>query len=192
MAVRAIGLVAPGRRSPRPAAPLTFVTTGGFLDRFSLEGLADLADIALPDITPAGPPGTPLPPCRRVSIPRCIPNRTTSGMRISSFGEAPEPIKQPSVRSLSAQVAFRRPLPCPARRSISLARLSARGDRACRHAAAHLWRIPTVAVAGMPIAIGDGRTELNPGVARRHSQCVRRIGVGGRVAAGLPLVFPNR
>lgn len=35
----------PGPRSPRPGAPLTFVTTDAFLDQFGLESLADLSDL---------------------------------------------------------------------------------------------------------------------------------------------------
>lgn len=43
--LRAAGLVGPGPRSPRPAAPLTIGTTDAFLDQFGLESLADLPDL---------------------------------------------------------------------------------------------------------------------------------------------------
>lgn len=70
--LRAAGLVGPGPRSPRPGAPLTFVTTDAFLDRFGLESLADLpdlddlramglADTGVLDGTPAGAPASPEP-----------------------------------------------------------------------------------------------------------------------------------
>lgn len=80
--LRAVGLVAPGPRSPLPGAPLTFVTTDAFLDHFGLESLADLPDLedlralglvdtgAL-DGTPAGAPPAadrpPLPPVKAAS-----------------------------------------------------------------------------------------------------------------------------
>lgn len=85
--LRAAGLVGPGPRSPRPGAPLTFVTTDAFLDQFGLESLADLpdlddlramglADTGVLDGTPAGAPtspepvgGAPLPPARRQPRP---------------------------------------------------------------------------------------------------------------------------
>lgn len=65
--LRAAGLVGPGSRSPRPGAPLTFVTTDAFLNQFGLENLADLpdlddlramglADTGVLDGTPAGAP----------------------------------------------------------------------------------------------------------------------------------------
>ncbi|AWB07994.1 segregation and condensation protein B (plasmid) [Azospirillum humicireducens] len=86
--LRAAGLVGPGPRSPRPGAPLTFVTTDAFLDRFGLESLADLpdlddlramglADTGVLDGTPAGAPDSPepagrasLPPAHRSPRPR--------------------------------------------------------------------------------------------------------------------------
>jgi len=76
--LRAAGLVGPGPRSPRPGAPLTFVTTEAFLDAFCLESLADLpgledlraiglADTAALDGTPAGAPTAPeFPPRTRI------------------------------------------------------------------------------------------------------------------------------
>lgn len=85
--LRAAGLVGPGPRSPRPGAPLTFVTTDAFLDQFGLESLADLpdlddlramglADTGVLDGTPAGAPASPepggrapLPPGRRQPRP---------------------------------------------------------------------------------------------------------------------------
>lgn len=85
--LRAAGLVGPGPRSPRPGAPLTFVTTDAFLDRFGLESLADLpdlddlramglADTGVLDGTPAGAPASPeavgrapLPSARRRAQP---------------------------------------------------------------------------------------------------------------------------
>ena len=85
--LRAAGLVRPGPRSPRPGAPLTFVTTDAFLDQFGLESLADLpdlddlramglADTGVLDGTPAGAPASPepvgrapLPPVRRQPRP---------------------------------------------------------------------------------------------------------------------------
>lgn len=85
--LRAAGLVGPGPRSPRPGAPLTFVTTDAFLDQFGLESLADLpdlddlraiglADTGVLDGTPAGAPASPeavdrapLPPPRRQTRP---------------------------------------------------------------------------------------------------------------------------
>ncbi|CAO3459616.1 SMC-Scp complex subunit ScpB [Azospirillum largimobile] len=88
--LRAAGLVGPGPRSPRPGAPLTFVTTDAFLDQFGLESLADLpdlddlramglADTGVLDGTPAGAPASlepvdraPLPPIRRQ--PRASPS----------------------------------------------------------------------------------------------------------------------
>lgn len=83
--LRAGGLVGPGPRSPRPGAPLTYVTTDAFLDTFGLESLADLpeledlramglADTTALDGTPTGSPAPsgPLPfplrsPARPVS-----------------------------------------------------------------------------------------------------------------------------
>jgi segregation and condensation protein B len=38
-------LVAPGPRSTRPGAPHTFVTTPAFLERWSLNSLADLPEL---------------------------------------------------------------------------------------------------------------------------------------------------
>ncbi len=90
--LRAAGLVGPGPRSPRPGAPLTFVTTDAFLDHFGLESLADLpdlddlrtmglADTGVLDGTPAGAPASPealerapLAPAQRP--PRAIPTTT--------------------------------------------------------------------------------------------------------------------
>ncbi|HYH37397.1 MAG TPA: SMC-Scp complex subunit ScpB [Azospirillum sp.] len=71
--LRAAGLVGPGPRSPRPGAPLTFVTTAAFLDAFGLESLVDLpdledlramglADTGALDGTPAGAPAAPESP----------------------------------------------------------------------------------------------------------------------------------
>jgi chromosome segregation and condensation protein ScpB len=42
---RAEGLIAAGPRSPKPGAPYTYVTTRGFLERFSFESLADLPNM---------------------------------------------------------------------------------------------------------------------------------------------------
>ncbi|WP_395454110.1 SMC-Scp complex subunit ScpB (plasmid) [Azospirillum melinis] len=88
--LRAAGLVGLGPRSPRPGAPLTFVTTDAFLDHFGLESLADLpdlddlramglADTSVLDGTPAGAPASsdavdraPLPSARRE--PRASPS----------------------------------------------------------------------------------------------------------------------
>lgn len=85
--LRAAGLVGAGPRSPRPGAPLTFVTTDAFLDQFGLESLADLPDLddlramglaetAVLDGTPAGAPASPeavdrspLSPARRQTRP---------------------------------------------------------------------------------------------------------------------------
>ena len=75
----AVGLVGPGPRSPRPGAPLTFVTTDAFLDQFGLESLADLpdlddlramglADTGVLDDTPAGA-ADPSEPAGRASLP---------------------------------------------------------------------------------------------------------------------------
>jgi segregation and condensation protein B len=44
-ALRAEGLIAAGPRSPKPGAPYTYVTTHGFLERYSFESLADLPDM---------------------------------------------------------------------------------------------------------------------------------------------------
>lgn len=77
--LRAAGLVGPGPRSPRPGAPLTFVTTEAFLNQFGLESLADLpnlddlramglADIKPLDGTPAGAPAPP-DPVERAPLP---------------------------------------------------------------------------------------------------------------------------
>jgi chromosome segregation and condensation protein ScpB len=43
--LRALGLIAPGARSPTPGAPPTWVTTAAFLREFDLDTLADLPDI---------------------------------------------------------------------------------------------------------------------------------------------------
>jgi segregation and condensation protein B len=42
--LRADGLIATGPRAPRPGAPVTYVTTPRFLERFGLESLHDLPD----------------------------------------------------------------------------------------------------------------------------------------------------
>jgi segregation and condensation protein B len=44
-ALRETGLVAAGPRSPRAGAPVTFVTTGTFLEHFGLASLRDLPDM---------------------------------------------------------------------------------------------------------------------------------------------------
>jgi segregation and condensation protein B len=43
--LRRAGLIAAGPRSPQPGAPLTYVTTKVFLERFGLDSLRDLPDI---------------------------------------------------------------------------------------------------------------------------------------------------
>ena len=43
--LRRAGLIAAGPRSPQPGAPVTYVTTKAFLDRFGLDSLRDLPDI---------------------------------------------------------------------------------------------------------------------------------------------------
>jgi segregation and condensation protein B len=45
LALRRAGLIAAGPRSPQPGAPLTYVTTKVFLERFGLDSLRDLPDI---------------------------------------------------------------------------------------------------------------------------------------------------
>ena len=42
--LRRAGLIAAGPRSPQPGAPVTYVTTKAFLDRFGLDSLRDLPD----------------------------------------------------------------------------------------------------------------------------------------------------
>ena len=42
--LRRAGLIAAGPRSPQPGAPMTYVTTKAFLDRFGLDSLRDLPD----------------------------------------------------------------------------------------------------------------------------------------------------
>ncbi len=46
-ALRAMGLIAAGPRSPRPGAPYAFVTTKTFLSQFGFESLRDLPDIEM-------------------------------------------------------------------------------------------------------------------------------------------------
>jgi segregation and condensation protein B len=45
LALRRAGLIAAGPRSPQPGAPVTYVTTKAFLERFGFDGLRDLPDI---------------------------------------------------------------------------------------------------------------------------------------------------
>ena len=45
MVLRRAGLIAAGPRSPQPGAPVTYVTTKVFLERFGLDSLRDLPDI---------------------------------------------------------------------------------------------------------------------------------------------------
>jgi segregation and condensation protein B len=45
LVLRRAGLIAAGPRSPQPGAPVTYVTTKVFLERFGLDSLRDLPDI---------------------------------------------------------------------------------------------------------------------------------------------------
>jgi segregation and condensation protein B len=47
--LKRFGLVGAGPRMPQPGAPLTYVTTPAFLERFGLDTLRDLPDIAAAD-----------------------------------------------------------------------------------------------------------------------------------------------
>jgi segregation and condensation protein B len=60
LALRRAGLIAAGPRSPQPGAPMTYVTTKVFLERFGLDSLRDLPNIGR--LEDAGLLGTvPLP-----------------------------------------------------------------------------------------------------------------------------------
>ena len=109
--LRAAGLVGPGPRSPRPGAPLTFVTTDAFLDQFGLESLADLpdlddlramglADTGVLDGTPAGAPASP-EPVGRTSLPSARRLTQPSSPTVDLAGPLAE------VAAASAQVTAR-------------------------------------------------------------------------------------
>lgn len=89
--LRRSGLVGPGPRSPRPGAPLTYVTTDAFLDAFGLESLADLpglddlramglVDTGALDGTPAGSPVPSEPPIPLCSLPPAHPVRPATDL----------------------------------------------------------------------------------------------------------------
>jgi segregation and condensation protein B len=60
LVLRRAGLIAAGPRSPQPGAPVTYVTTKAFLERFGFDSLRDLPDID--QLEDAGLLGTvPLP-----------------------------------------------------------------------------------------------------------------------------------
>jgi segregation and condensation protein B len=44
LVLRRAGLIAAGPRSPQPGAPVTYVTTPAFLERFGFDSLRDLPD----------------------------------------------------------------------------------------------------------------------------------------------------